>query len=175
MIHYLSWFFILKATYSPPEMKNFRTNFKSLSLVKCNECSWNKRDFECKLFTTKGLLSGISELASFHPLRNNHNQTSRDIFKLECSMRFQMNLSFRLFWHHISFIHSPLAGLGSLVGCALDWWSGGRLFAAPVRQHSFVEIDHEIFSTVILSLPLIQEGKLSVTCERMCTEYWLTA
>ena len=27
----------------------------------------------------------------------------------------------------------------------------------------------------ILSLPLIQEGKLSVTCEKMCTEYWLTA
>ena len=43
------------------------------------------------------------------------------------------------------------------------------------RKHSFAEIDHEIFSTVILSLPLIQEGKLSVTCERMCTEYWLTA
>ena len=33
---------------------------------------------------------------------------------------------------------------------------------APVRQHSFIEIDHEIFSTVILSLPLILEGKLSV-------------
>ena len=46
------------------------------------------------------------------------------------------------------------------------------MFAAPVRQNSFVEIDHEIFSTVILSLPLIQEGKLSVACERMCTEYW---
>ena len=30
------------------------------------------------------------------------------------------------------------------------------------RQHSFVEIDHEIFSTVTLSLPLIQEGQLSV-------------
>ena len=27
-------------------------------------------------------------------------------------------------------------------------------------------------SDVILSL---QEGKLSVTCERMCTEYWLSA
>ena len=65
------------------------------------------------------------------------------------------------------------AGLGSLVGCMLDWWSGGREFAAPVRPHSFVEIDHEICSTVILSLPLIQEGRLSVTCERMCTEYWL--
>ena len=30
------------------------------------------------------------------------------------------------------------------------------------RQHSFVEIDHELFSTVILSLPLNQEGQLSV-------------
>ena len=37
------------------------------------------------------------------------------------------------------------------------------------RQHSFVEIDHEIFSSVILSLPLIQEGQLSVSGERMCT------
>ena len=37
------------------------------------------------------------------------------------------------------------------------------------RQRSFVEIDHEIFSTVILSLPLIQEGQLSVSGERMCT------
>ena len=27
-----------------------------------------------------------------------------------------------------------------------------------IVQHSFMEIDHEIFSTVILSLPLIQEG-----------------
>ena len=37
------------------------------------------------------------------------------------------------------------------------------------RQHSFVEIDLEIFSTVILSLPLIQEMQLSVSGERMCT------
>ena len=37
------------------------------------------------------------------------------------------------------------------------------------RQHSFVEIDREIFSTVILSLPLIQEGQLSVFGERVCT------
>ena len=37
------------------------------------------------------------------------------------------------------------------------------------RQHSFVEIDHEIFFTVILSLPLIQEGQLSVSGERMST------
>ena len=31
------------------------------------------------------------------------------------------------------------------------------------------------FSTVILSLPLIQERQLSVTSKRMCTEYCLTA
>ena len=37
------------------------------------------------------------------------------------------------------------------------------------RQHSFVEIDHEIFSTVILFLPLIQEGQLSVSVGRMLT------
>ena len=47
---------------------------------------------------------------------------------------------------------------------------GGRGFnPRRGRQHSFVEIDHEIFSTVILSLPLIQEGQLSVSGERMCT------
>ena len=34
---------------------------------------------------------------------------------------------------------------------------------------ALVEIDHEIFSTVILFLPLIQERQLSVSGERMCT------
>ena len=51
-----------------------------------------------------------------------------------------------------------------------DWRPGGRGFnPRRGRQHSFVEIDHEIFSTVILSLPLIQEGQLSVSGERVCT------
>ena len=51
-----------------------------------------------------------------------------------------------------------------------DWRPGGRGFnPRRGRQHSFVEIDHEIFSTVILSFPLIQEGQLSVSGERMCT------
>ena len=51
-----------------------------------------------------------------------------------------------------------------------NWRPGGRGFDPHRgRQHSFVEIDHEIFSTVILSLPLIQEGQLSVSGERMCT------
>ena len=68
------------------------------------------------------------------------------------------------------FAHGPTAGLGGSVGCASDWRPGGRGFdPRRGRQHSFVEIDHEIFSTVILSLPLIQEGQLSVSGERMCT------
>ena len=33
----------------------------------------------------------------------------------------------------------------------------------------FAEIEHEMFSTGILSLPLIQEGQLLVSGERMCT------
>ena len=50
-----------------------------------------------------------------------------------------------------------------------DWRPGGRRFSPRQGpQHSFVEIDHEIFSTVMLSLPLIQEGQLSVSGERMC-------
>ena len=55
-------------------------------------------------------------------------------------------------------------------GAPSDWGPGGRGFN-PSRclQHSFREIDHEIFSTVILSLLLIQEGQLSVSGERMCT------
>ena len=42
-----------------------------------------------------------------------------------------------------------------------------RLLVLPQqgRQHSFVEIDHEIFSMVILSLPLIQDRQLSVSGE----------
>ena len=44
----------------------------------------------------------------------------------------------------------------------------GRI-PAREQQHSFVEIEHGIFSTAILSLPQIQEGQLSVSGERMCT------
>ena len=49
-----------------------------------------------------------------------------------------------------------------------DWRPGGRGFNPRQGwQLSFVEIDHEIFSTVILSLPLIQEGQLSVSGKKM--------
>ena len=44
-----------------------------------------------------------------------------------------------------------------------------RVRPPPGRQHNFVKIDLEIFSTVILSPPLIKEGHLSVSGERMRT------
>ena len=40
------------------------------------------------------------------------------------------------------------------------------------EQHSVLEIDHEIFSTVILCLPLLQEGQFLA---KECAQYWLTA
>ena len=54
-------------------------------------------------------------------------------------------------------VHKP--ALVAQLDAPSDWRPGGRGFnPSRGRQHSFVEIDHEIFSTVILSLPLIQEG-----------------
>ena len=55
----------------------------------------------------------------------------------------------------------------------------GVASSIPARSHTFVEIDHEIISTVIL-LPSAESFKkgccqLQVTSESMCTKYWLTA
>ena len=64
----------------------------------------------------------------------------------------------------------PFRGLGGSVGCAIRLETGGRGFnSRRDRQQSFVKIDREIFSTVSLSFPLIQEGQLSVSGERTCT------
>ena len=66
--------------------------------------------------------------------------------------------------------HTKLPTSVAQLDAPSDWRPGGREFnPRRGRQHSFVEIDHEIFSTVILSFPLIQEGQLSVSGERMCT------
>ena len=43
------------------------------------------------------------------------------------------------------------------------------------RSYTVVDFDHKIISTIILILPLIQEGLLSVTSKSMCIKYWLTA
>ena len=75
------------------------------------------------------------------------------------------------FFHSViwMYLHPSPASVAQL-DAPSDWRPGGRGFnPRRGRQHSFVEIDHEIFSTVILSLPLIREGQMSVSGERMCT------
>ena len=52
---------------------------------------------------------------------------------------------------------------------SLDDSGGCRSDHHWVRQHSFIQIDNKIFSTVIFSLLLFQEGQLSVSGERICT------
>ena len=59
------------------------------------------------------------------------------------------------------------AGHGSSVQCGMTSDRRSRVLYMSGRQHSFIEIDHDIFSIVILSLLLIQEGQLSVSGERM--------
>ena len=59
---------------------------------------------------------------------------------------------------------------GGSFGCVSDWRLGGCLFDPnQVGNRLFLEINLEIFSSVILSLPLIQEGQLSFSSKRMCT------
>ena len=100
----------------------------------------------------------------YHIQPNYHTYTYKHTFKLFRSLQITANILF------VYFFIKAYASLGGSVGCASDWRPGGRGFnPRRGRQHSFVEIDHEIFSTVILSLPLIQEGQLSVSGERMCT------
>ena len=58
----------------------------------------------------------------------------------------------------VQWVFSPIADTGVMV-------------SIPARSHTFMEIDHEIFSTVILPLR-IQEGFVSVTSKSTCTKYW---
>ena len=55
------------------------------------------------------------------------------------------------------------------VGSSSDCISKDRKFESKLDYITFVEIDHDIISTVILPLPLFQDGQLSVTSER-CTQ-----
>ena len=60
-------------------------------------------------------------------------------------------------------LEAPPASVAQL-NAPSNWRPGGRGFnPRRSRQHFFMEIDHEIFSTVILSHPLFQEGQLSVS------------
>ena len=51
-----------------------------------------------------------------------------------------------------------LADMARSFGCASAWYADGCGFNPLVRQHSFMEIGHEIVSTAILPLLLMQVG-----------------
>ena len=65
---------------------------------------------------------------------------------------------FKMLFAEIFIQHA--AGFDGSVGWASDWRPGHGFNPHRGRQHSFMEIDHGIISTVILSLPLIQEGQV---------------
>ena len=71
------------------------------------------------------------------------------------------------FWKSVESTLDKKAGLGGLSWKLRHVSLRLQVRPPPGRQHFFVEIDREIFSTVILSLPLIQEGQLSVSDERI--------
>ena len=52
------------------------------------------------------------------------------------------------------------------------WQADGCGFDPHARHILSWRFGHEKNSTTILSRPLIQEGQLSVTGDRMCTKYW---
>ena len=82
----------------------------------------------------------------------------------------KLSTCFKISLHKCQMAYCPMPVSVAQLDAPSDWRPGGRRFnPRRGRQPSFVEIDHEIFSTVILSLPLIQERQLSVSGERMCT------
>ena len=59
----------------------------------------------------------------------------------------------------------------SAIGC--DFFADIGVVSLNRAQYFFAKSHHEIVSIVILLLPLIQEGMLSVTSESVCTKYCL--
>ena len=141
------------------------------------------------LHTTFGSLLPVSSLIDDSQLRT-PSKCSAHLFKIAfCQSEDWLHLHYGVGWllssgdHILSKVHQRTSSKAfclqhtgfqpasvAQLDAPSDWRSGSRGFKPRRgRQHSFVEIDHEIFSTVILSLPLIQEGQLSVSGERMCT------
>ena len=76
-----------------------------------------------------------------------------------------------LCWRHISLWPGHLAQSGvSLI-------ANQEVAGLSSSQATYFcgDIYHEVISMVILPLPLIQEGQISVSGKSMCTKYWLTA
>ena len=67
---------------------------------------------------------------------------------------------------------TEVAGRGSSIGSASPWHASGPQFDPHVRHILLWRLGHEKISMAIFPFPPIQEEQLSVTGERMCTNYW---
>ena len=81
-------------------------------------------------------------------------ESRKDILLYINSFLFTFSLKFLVLYG--MFLASPFAVLALVAQSDVC----PRLDPSQVQQPSFVEIDHEIFSKVILSLLLIQKGQL---------------
>ena len=83
----------------------------------------------------------------------------RSCYACKIYLTYLVSLFLYLYLRHDTYYNCPEilvttssfeATLSGSVRCASDWRQGGHRFdPCQGRQHSFVEIDHEIFSTVI--------------------------
>ena len=72
-------------------------------------------------------------------------------------------------------ISADLSASVAQVDAPSDWRPGGRGFnPRRGRQHSFVEIDHEIFSTAFSPFRWFKKGSCQFLAKE-CAQYWLTA
>ena len=73
--------------------------------------------------------------------------------------------------------HLPVFGTGlhRPVGSPSDCRFKDYKFESQLSEITFMDIDHEMISRVILPLLLIQDVQLSFTGESMSTNYWLAA
>ena len=72
----------------------------------------------------------------------------------------------------LPYVTRLLTGCVSSIGRVSAWHASGLEFDPQVRHILSWRLGLEKNSTAILPLLLIQEEKLSVTGERMCTKYW---
>ena len=88
---------------------------------------------------------------------------------LVCTKSPDVRITTKFEWIKYGTMWLPGPVVQSVVSLIAD---PGVMSLIPAWSYTFMEIDRGILSTVVLLLPLIQEGLLSVTSKSMCTKYW---
>ena len=115
-------------------------------------------------------------LISFYRFWNKMRHSTRKCTFSVCPAKIQIRQLIRIFTEYI--LDTQRCEVSSyrqrrLIGLSQPHWAA-QFDARPTGDRELYpcgvgNIDHEIFSTGILSHLLIQEGQLSVSGERMCT------